>query len=308
VLVTGAGGFVGRHIVDALMARDMTIFALDRAFDPDLLDRWGSSVTTIISEACPLPDMAVDLVIHAAAITASPDEIGMTPEAHLRANLDPALHVLEWAAECDAGVVLFSSAAVIRDYERPVSEFVIPTPFGTYAIAKAAMEWIAETWRFEYQRPVVCLRLSGIYGAGEFVRGSRPRVSLVARYIQQALSSGRIEVYHPELVRDWTYARDVGEAIWYLLQAELGEYALYNAASEQALTSLQTAEAVRAALPETEIIIMPGNEPGLPPPLRRGALTNNRLLANTGFADWTLFNEGVARVIADAQCRIGVVP
>lgn len=304
-LVTGAGGFLGRHIVDGLIAHGAAVVALDRAFDPDLLDRWGSAATMTVSDIRQLPDMVVDLVIHAAAITASPGEIGMTPEAHLRANLDPALHVLEWAAERSAAVVLFSSAAVIRDYERSVSEFVTPTPFGTYAIAKAAMEWIAETWRFEYQRPVVCLRLSSIYGEGEIARESRPRVSLVAQYVQQALSSRRIEVYHPELTRDWTYARDVGEAIWYLLQAELGEYALYNVASEQALTALQIAEAVRNVLPEVEIVIVTGDEPGLPPPPRRGALTHDRLLANTGFADWTPFSEGVARVISDAQRRIG---
>jgi nucleoside-diphosphate-sugar epimerase len=307
-LVTGAGGFLGRHIINALIAHDVTVFALDRAFDPDLIQSWGSAVTTIVSEVHDLPDITVNLVIHAAAITALPREVDMSPEAHLRANLDPALTVLEWAAARNAGVVLFSSAAVIRNYLRPVSEFVPPEPVGVYAIAKAAMEWIAETWRFEYQRPVVCLRLSGIYGEGEIARESRPRVSLVANYIRQALTAGRIEVYHPDVARDWTYARDVGEAIWFLMQAEFGDSALYNVASEQVVTTLQVAEAVRAALPGVEIVTIKGDEPGQFPPVRRGALTNDRLLANTGFADWTPFRQGVANVVADAKRRLGGAP
>lgn len=307
-LVTGAGGFLGRHIVSALIAHGVMVSALDRAFDPDLIQCWGSAVTAIVSEVHDLPELPVNLVIHAAAITALPGEVGMSPEAHLRANLDPALQILEWAAARNAGVVLFSSAAVIRDYLRPVSEFVPLEPVGVYAIAKAAMEWIAETWRFEYQRPVVCLRLSGVYGEGEIARESRPRVSLVARYIQQALTMGRIEVYHPDSARDWTYAPDIGEALWCLLQAEFGEAALYNVASEQVVTALQVAEAVRAALPEVEIVVIKGDEPGQLPPIQRGALTNDRLLATTSFVDWTPFRQGVANVVADVKRRLGGAP
>ncbi|PJF26902.1 MAG: hypothetical protein CUN53_06065 [Phototrophicales bacterium] len=41
-------------------------------------------MTPIVSESHHLPDVAVDLVIHVAAISALPSEVGMSPEAHLR--------------------------------------------------------------------------------------------------------------------------------------------------------------------------------------------------------------------------------
>lgn len=300
VLVTGAGGFIGRHIVNALHAHDLDVIALDRAFDPDLIPQWDARVTCIESDAAALPDLDADAVIHAAAVTATPESLGMTPEAHLRANLDPALTVLEWAAQRHIRAFLFSSSAVFNDGSpQGKSETHKLTPMGTYAIAKAALEHIAATWRDEYERDVVCIRLSSIYGVGERPRESRPNVSLVARYIQQALTSGKIWVIAPNFARDWTYARDVGEALYWLLQG-FYSHSLYNVASQAVLTSLQVAQAIQKLLPETEIIIHADERDAIPP-IQRGYLTHTRLLNETGFDQWTPFEIGLANVIADAQ-------
>ncbi|MDZ4767453.1 MAG: NAD(P)-dependent oxidoreductase [Chloroflexota bacterium] len=304
VLVTGAGGFVGRHIVGALLAHDCDVIALDRAFDADLTGVWGDKVTRIESDAADLPDVQVNAVIHAAAITASPEKLDLTPEAHLRANLDPALKVLEWAAGRKARVVLMSSSAVFNDGSpQGKSESHPITPTGTYGIAKAALEHIAQTWVDSYGRDVVCVRLSSIYGEGELVRSSRPVMSLVARYVEEALTRGEIGVDDPNFARDWTYAPDIGEAIYGLLQYERLQHSLYNLASEQVRTTLQIAEAIQKHLPNTQISIH-GDERDVMRPIQRGYLLNPRLTDEIGFTAWTPFEDGIARVVADAQQRM----
>lgn len=306
VLVTGASGFLGRHIVASLLSHDCEVIALDRTFDADLVVEWGDKVQRIESDASNLPDIHVDDVVHTAAITASPEEIGMAQEAHLRANVDPALHVLEWARARKSRVMLFSSSAIYGEHASPITEgssFGLNVS-GTYAFAKSILEQMTAIWRQNYRFDVVCVRLSSIYGEGEVRRESRPRVSLVARYIHQALMEGKISVYNTGYTRDWTYAGDIGEAVYWLLHAYEFSSGLYNVASEQVLNSLQIAEAIQAALPDTRIEIMDGDEPNMPLPIQRGYLVNHHFTYEIGFHDWTPFETGIARVIADAQKRL----
>ncbi len=295
VLVTGAGGFLGRHLTQALLEAGWFVHALDAAFDTGLAQRWGGAVACHVSDLHTLPDVKVDAVVHAAAITASPEDRGETPEANLRANLDPLLRVLEWAqAQGTRRVIGISSSGVFRATPPgPLDETAPLTPLGSYAVAKQLTESWFETLRTVYQRNVAVIRLSSIYGPGEIARATRPRLSLVGRYLQQALAGGIIQVYNPEERRDWTFAPDVGVAVVRLLQTEALHHALYNVASGQVLTSRQVAETIHAAVPGTHIVIHEEPESGLPPLTRHGHLSSERLRADTGFADWTPFERGI---------------
>ncbi|MBI5670531.1 MAG: NAD(P)-dependent oxidoreductase [Chloroflexi bacterium] len=309
VLVTGAGGFVGRHLVEALLHRGCAVTAVDQQFDSTLVQVWqtasGQQLVYTEADAGTLPDQAVDYVIHAAAITAAPDELAQTPEANLRANLDPALAALEWAQRNGARrVVLLSSSAVFRETTPgPVDETAPTSPRGLYAVAKQTLESLVETLREEYGRDVVAVRLSNIYGTGELWRPSRPRVSLVARLVRQAVETGGITVYRSSEGRDWTFAPDVGEAIYHLLLPPRLNHALYNVASGQVLTPLDIAAAIQAVLPDVRIELREGDEPGIPPLTRRGYLSSQRLHAETGFAGWTPLAAGIRQVV-DWQCKL----
>ncbi len=310
-LVTGAGGFVGRHIVEALLASGWQVLALDRAFDAALAASWqsyGDRLLLLESDAVGLPVTDADAVVHAAALTANPSDLGLTPEEHLRANLDPMLAALAWAAERDARALLISSSAVYRESAPgPLDETAPPTPLGLYAVAKTTAEALAETLRTEYGRDVAAVRLSSIYGPGELPRLTRPRTSPVARLIVEALETGRISVYRSDPARDWTYAPDIGVAIAALLNAPRLNHALYNVASGQVLTPLQTAEAIAAALPDVRLDIREGADPALPPLTRFGVLTHQRLLDDTGFSAWTPFETGISVTAGWMQSQMEAV-
>ncbi|MEW6579971.1 MAG: NAD(P)-dependent oxidoreductase [Chloroflexota bacterium] len=302
-LVTGAGGFVGRHIVAAALRAGWAVVAADWAFDPDLRATWAElpaeRLTLVEGDLASLPPLAVEAVVHAAAVTAGPDESGQMPEENFRANLEPALAVLAWAAR--QGVrrtVLLSSSAVFRA-TRPglVDETLPPSPYGLYAVAKLALEGLAETLRGQHGRDVIAARLSNLYGPGEIARPTRPRLSLVGRMVRDAVERGAVAVYQDEPPRDWTFVPDVGEAIVRLLECPALRHALYHVAAGQVLAPGDIAATIRQMLPGVRVEWKAGPEPGATPLTRQGTLVSERLRAETGFAAWTPFANGLQQVI-----------
>lgn len=304
VIVTGAGGFVMRNAIATFLAQGHHVVALDRAFDPELLAAWAAypqQLQWIETDTRQLPDVSGDAIILGAAITASPEESGLTPEAHYRANLLPTLHALEWAQSVGIKrVIAVSSSAVYSATEGAVSEAQPPTPQGFYAAAKSAIEALISTLHAEHNRDACVIRLSNIYGLDEKSRPTRPRVSLIARLVEQALSEGTMRPPN-EPSRDWTFAPDVGSALLALLQTERLPHALYNVAAEQRFTPEEIAQTIQQLLPEAAI------QPSEEPPLtltRRGYLSSEQLRRDTGFSSWTPFSNGVAQIVAKRRAAL----
>lgn len=307
VLVTGAGGFVGRSIVQVLLDGGHAVVALDRAFDSDLVrtwtDRFDAQLAVIEAETSQLPALQVEAVIHAAALTAGPEETGQTPEAHLRANLDPLLDVLEWAGDHHVRrTIALSSDAVYRTSRPgPITEADPVSPSGLYAVAKSTAEMLCETLREHHRRDVLAVRLGNIYGPEERARQTRPRVSLVKRMVDQALRQGVLSIYRESIAQDWTYAPDVGRALLALLEAPTVRHHLYNVASEQRLTPLEIAYAIQAIVPDVELQIHEGTDSHSHVQTRRGYLSSERFRSELGFDQWTPFSEGLQAVIHRQQ-------
>jgi len=300
VLVTGAGGFVCRHIVTALLDTGFAVTAVDRAFDPDLRHHWANRVEMIEADASDLPDTSVDYVIHGAAITADPNQAGQTPEDNLRANLDPALNVLAWAQRQHARrTVLISSSAVYRVTDPgPVSEAMPAAPFGLYAVAKHTLEALAETLHAQYGRDVIAARLSNIYGPAEQPRATRPRTGLIGTMVREALETNTVTIPAYEAARDWTFAPDIGRAIGALLRANHLAHHLYNVAAEQVLSPFEIVEAIHIYLPHVQTNMVLEQPADKLPLTRRGYLSSERLRQDTGFNRWTSLADGIRQTIA----------
>ncbi|MFQ3645817.1 MAG: NAD(P)-dependent oxidoreductase [Anaerolineae bacterium] len=296
VLVTGAGGFVLRSVVDVLAAAGCRVLAVDRQFPPALRARWAaSSVELIEADAAALPPCrGVDTLILGAATTAAPEEIGLTPEAYFEQEMELFLHGLSWAQAHDVRrVIVFSSAAVYAQSDGPIDEDRPTQPLGLYAVVKASVEALCRTLKTLHGRDCVAVRLSGVYGPEESASATRPRISLVGQMIHDALTTGRI---HPveEPARDWTFVGDIGHAILALVHAPQLKHAVYNLASEQRATPLEIARLLQALLP-TLTIAPPAPAPT--PLTRRGWLSHQRLAADTGFQRWTPLAEGLRHAL-----------
>ena len=309
VLITGAGGFVCSSIARVLLEQGWQVIAVDRQFDmvmqQNLRAQWGNQISFVQSDSAALPDISVDALLHGAAITASPDELGQSAEANVRANIEPLLSVSEWANRQGVKRAIFISSSAVYAATSPgaVSEILPTSPSGLYAVAKQTMESLVATLREVYGRDVATIRLSNIYGPDEQSRPTRPRISLVGQIIQQATQTGQLIVYQDDPSRDWTYASDVGAAVAALLNQPNLNHALYNVASELVLSPLDIAMTIKSLMPDVSLDVRAGTNPNVPNLTRRGYLSHQRLQDDTGFNDWTSFKDGLQKVIIQQRNR-----
>lgn len=278
ILVTGAGGFVCSEVALALHCAGYDVVAADRAFDAETAMR-------LRGLTCMEGDLAQTLdtlgpcasVIHGAAITASPERLGINRAAHIRRNIDLLTATLDFAQSAGAARFLFvSSMGVFEPDDKPapggrVTEATRPTADCTYCAAKHAGELLtasAATGEFE----TLSLRLGNIFGPHEAVRESRQHLCLVARMVAEAGESGVITVQTPDARREWAWLPDLADAIALLMGDPWGQRVLH-AGSPPVMGDLDLARAVADRVSGTTIRLMSRPRATIRPPMASGYRT-----------------------------------
>ena len=225
VLVTGGAGFIGSHVVDALVADGYAVRVVDDlstgrrenlAHQPDVelheadLSRPGVATETVAG---------IDHVIHLAAVPSVPRSV-KDPVASHRANVDATLLVL--TAARDAGVrrvVLASSSSVYGDSPTlPKVETMTPSPRSPYALQKLFGERYGVLYHELYGLDTVALRFFNVYGPRQ--DPGSPYSGVISLFIA-SLREGRAPTIHGdgEQTRDFTYVADVAHGIIAAAQA-----------------------------------------------------------------------------------------
>jgi nucleoside-diphosphate-sugar epimerase len=290
IIITGAGGFVGGHIAAAASDAGYRVIAVDRSFATSHVN--NRKIETIEGESGCLTDLRADYLIHAAAITAKPEELGMTPIQHFRANTEIMFEALTWVEKHHPKRAIFISSDSVYGPNpgTMVVEEAQPNPQETYSLAKYTMEKLIV--ELLPTTSVHAIRLGGVFGPGEIPRPMRPRVSPITKMIHQALTENRIEVAANSVPRTWTYAPDIGRAVVAMLNAPSLRHPVYNVAAAHLHTPQFIAEIIQRYLPQATIERVPG---GIP--VQRGQLATKRLKVDTGFGDWTPITDGISHTI-----------
>ncbi|MGL4555148.1 MAG: SDR family oxidoreductase, partial [Gemmataceae bacterium] len=218
-LVTGGAGFIGSHLVDALVARGDAVRVLDdfSTGDPANLDAVAGRVDVIqgdITDADTVQSAmrGVDLVFHQAALASVPRSVA-NPLATHRACVDGTLNVL--IAARDAGVkrVVYaaSSSAYGNSARLPKSEDDPTAPLSPYAVAKLAGEQYCAAFSEVYKLQTVRLRYFNVFGPRQ--TPDSPYAAVIPLFMQ-AMSEGRSPTVHGDgqQSRDFTYVADVVQA------------------------------------------------------------------------------------------------
>lgn len=293
VLITGAGGFVGSHMVQGFAAMGDTVIALDAAFDADTRERLAEiEMIEAPLSARVLPEgRLIDLVIHGAAITTPPDEIGMTAAQHIAANVTMLEDALEVAVRHGATDFVFVSSSGVFSHEDGKDlqfESTVPTASIPYASAKRAGEAATAAASSATLR-AISIRLGPIYGPHEASRDTRKVVSQVRRWLDRVENGEPIIVQMPQERRDWTFAPDLPRALAALLATEPKISGLVHLTSADILSNLALAELVAELVDGATVEVRPsGDGPRLP-------ISSDRVdLA--ALYPWTPLRDGLAAI------------
>jgi nucleoside-diphosphate-sugar epimerase len=237
VLVTGASGFIGLNIVEALLERGDDVVAFSdtpipgraRAVFGALRGRCIEAIGDVRDQR-PVSELfetqSPRMVVHAAALTPGPQTERAMTVAAVEVNVVGTMRILEAAARDRVErVVLLSSAAVYGESgfgAEPLDEArTPPRPVTTYGVTKYAAERLGLRCG-ECGLPVVAARLAAAFGPWERATGVRETLSPFYQALRIARRGGEMVVARRAAL-DWIYSRDAAGAILALLDRRATE-------------------------------------------------------------------------------------
>ena len=237
-VVTGAAGFIGSQLGEALAAAGHEVDGVDcftDYYDPAEKERNARDldVRRIDLAEEPLDLDGVDGVFHLAA-QAGVRSFGEVFPLYLRRNVLATQRVLEAAAAAKVRVVLASSSSVYGEAETyPTPESAEPSPISPYGITKLACEHLARAYAAGFDADAVVLRYFTVYGP-------RQRPDMFFRRVCEALLAGSsFEIYGSgEQSRSFTYVGDAVEATIAAMERAPGG-AVYNVGGGEEASMLE---------------------------------------------------------------------
>lgn len=208
ILVTGAAGFIGRHLCTALADLGARVFALRRpassatAWD-DRLEWCEADVADKEAIAAVIRHAAPQRVIHLAARTSV--ERGFHPsEAMIATNLQGTINLLQALEGID--YACFVQTGTAEEYgagTAPFRESAPLKPVSAYSASKAAATLFSEMYHRTLGCPIVILRPFLVYGPGQ------PPDKLIPQAILAALTHRDFPMTTGEQTREFTYIDDI---------------------------------------------------------------------------------------------------
>jgi NAD dependent epimerase/dehydratase len=219
VLVTGAGGFIGSHLCEALVERGAKVTAMlrysGRADFRDLEHLPPASLDAIevVSGDVQDPHFVLravagkEVVFHLAALIAIPHSYA-APASYVRTNVEGTLNVLEAARQHGVARVVHTSTSECYGTAlySPIDEKHPLQGQSPYSASKIGADKIAESYHRSFGLPVATLRPFNTYGPRQSARAVIPTI------VSQALSEPEVRLGSLTPVRDLTFVRDTVEA------------------------------------------------------------------------------------------------
>jgi UDP-glucose 4-epimerase len=292
VIVTGGAGFIGSHLVDALLARGDEVQVVDNlstgsrenlaaAATLHELDIRDEALEQLVAQLRP------DVLFHLAA-QADVGTSVVRPTFDADVNVVGTVRVLEAARASGARVVFTSTGgAIYGECERPAREDDVPQPLSPYAASKLAGETYLATWNRLYSACNVSCRLANVYGPRQLptLEGG-----VVAIFLDRLRDGRETEVFGDgSQTRDFVYVGDVVRAL--IAAAAASEGGVYNVGTgaETAVSELHRLCAEAAGV-ERE----PRFAAARPGDLRHSVLNPSRAADELGWRAETTLAEGLA--------------
>jgi nucleoside-diphosphate-sugar epimerase len=302
VLVTGAAGFVGSHLVARFTAEGFDVWATD-VRQPDVStpalraavdslnerDRFRrADLTDETAVRALLDELHPDGIVHAGGIV-GPAAATANPQLAVQVNVIGTQNLLEYAKVHGSRISFLSTATIYgNDPElRLLHEDLAPQPVGIYDATKLMGETLLSAYKRTYGVVGCALRFGFPYGPGQWIdQYFVPRV-VRGEPVDEAAGGD-----HP---CDFTFIDDLVDGIYRAHTAAGLRHDVYNITGGVLRTRREFAQAVMAAVPGAHIEIGPGYQSGRH---LRGACDLSRAGAEFGYRPRYSIERGVREWVA----------
>lgn len=254
-LVTGGAGFIGSHLVEALVNNGARVRVLDD-FSTGRRENLAGVAGRIELIEGDVSDPSVarqavtgcDYLLHLAAVASVQASLEDPQHVH-RVNAGGTLNVLEAARQSRTRrVVLASTTALYGDHSAlPLREELEPRPLSPYAASKTAGEAYCSAFHASYGLPTVALRFFNVYGPRQ--DPSNPYSGVISIFANLMSQGKRPTIYGDgEQTRDFVYVADVVRAILLACEREEAVGGVFNVAGGFQTSILHLAAALNQVL------------------------------------------------------------
>ena len=233
VLVTGAGGFIGHHLVGYLKRKGYRVRGVDikePEFAPTEADEF-MLLDLRQRENCDTACQGVDTVYGLAADMGGMGFISANHVQILRNNLLINTHMLDAAQRAGVGRYFFSSSACVYPEYRQEEADVVPLkeedaypadPDNFYGWEKLYTEKMCEAYQRDYNMDIRILRYHNIYGPeGTYTGGKEKSPAALCRKVAEATNPGSIEIWGDgKQTRSYCYVDDAVKATNLLMESD----------------------------------------------------------------------------------------
>ncbi|EYR64781.1 UDP-glucose 4-epimerase [Actinotalea ferrariae CF5-4] len=295
VLVVGGNGFIGSHVVDALVARGHTVAAFDR-FGPQPPLWSASGVRPIVGDFLNGDDVrraveGQEMVLHLLSTTDPATSEG-DPTLDVRTNILSSIGMFSACAAAGVQKVYFASTggAIYGDQPQTVfRETDLTLPVSPYAIGKLTIENYLRYFRRTQGLDSTVFRISNPYGPRQ---NPRKRQGVIPIFLRQIAAGEPLTVFGDgSMVRDYVYVADVAEMIAQAV-TEGTSTDLYNLGSGVGLRLTELLSAIREV---TGIESTVHHKPQPPTFVDHVTLDTSRFSEEFGAPRLTSLHDGIAR-------------
>jgi UDP-N-acetylglucosamine/UDP-N-acetyl-alpha-D-glucosaminouronate 4-epimerase len=301
-LVTGGGGFIGSHLVDALLAAGVKTRVLDNfatgrranlahvAGEIEIVEGDIQSYERV-SKAV----KGCDAVFHQAALPSVPRSI-QDPLTSNATNVIGTLNVLLAARDHDVRRVVYASSSSVYGAtpQLPKHEDLPAVPISPYASAKLAGEHYARSFHHVYGLETVALRYFNVFGPRQDPLSEYAAV--IPRFVT-CLAAGEPPIIYGngEQSRDFTYVENVTRANLLAISSDMGAGRVYNIACGEQITLNRLLEALQETIGSDVKATHAAPRPG---DVKHSVADISRARAELGYRPAVGFHDGLARTVA----------
>jgi NAD dependent epimerase/dehydratase len=242
VLVTGADGFIGSHLVQQLVDEGADVRALSQY---NSFNDWGwLEDTTCLSQIqvvtgdirdphfCLEVTRGVDVIFHLAALIPIPYSY-RAPDSYIETNVKGTLHLCQGALANGVSRFVHTSTSEVYGTAQyvPIDERHPLVPQSPYSATKIGADAIALSFFYSFNLPVVVARPFNTYGPRQSARAVIPSI-----IVQLAAGAREISIGETAATRDFTYVEDTCRGFAAVASLEHGPGEVFNIGSNQEIS------------------------------------------------------------------------
>ncbi len=299
-LITGGAGFIGSHLVEAIVDHGGRVRVFDNfstgkrrniVSNPDAVEIVEGDIRD--REAVRAAMVGISRIFHLAALVSVPESIAR-PELAFGVNVQGVQIVLDEARKAGAQrIVLASSAAVYGDNSNlPLSELESPKPLSPYGLDKWYAEQLGKLYQSLYHIEVTALRFFNVFGPRQDPES--PYSGVISIFIRNMISRRQINIFgNGEQTRDFIYVKDVVAAMMLAMHKEASSFQILNVG--------RGVQVRINDLFQNLCVLLDYNKPAHYPASRRGEVVcseaNIAAISSLGYALEYTFEQGLANTI-----------